>query len=82
MEYKQIIKSDYFQKSLAVWKSVENHTQITCAVNYTDLAIHALIRQESIPEKEEEKFRMRFVCHLVASEGLPLISETALKNLA
>ena len=82
MDYRQMINHDYFQRNLAVWKSVENHTQITCAVNYTDLAIHALIRQESIPEKEEEKFRILFVCHLVASEGLPLISETALKNLA
>ena len=81
MDYKQIIKNDYFQKSLAVWKSVENHTQITCAVNYTDLAILSLIKQENIPEKEEDNFRTRFICHLVASEGLPLISETALKNL-
>ena len=82
MDYKQIIKSNYFQRSLAVWKSVENHTQVACAINYTHLAILSLIKQENIPEKEEEKFRMRFICHLLASEGLPLISETALKNLA
>ena len=82
MEYRQILQSPYFIKALAIWKSVENHTQISCATNYTDLAIHALSKELGIKSKDEDKFRILFVCHLVASEGLPLISETALKNLA
>ena len=79
-DYQKITKSIYFQRCLAIWKSIENKIQVTCALNYTDLAVYALEKELEIPSKESENFKTRFICHILAEEGLPVIAESTLKS--
>lgn len=80
-DYKKIVESIYFQRCLSVWKSIANETQIICAINYMCLAAYALEKELNISSKESENFRIRFACHLLTDEDLPVISETAIKGL-